>query len=628
MRQRLLRSLAAALLDVAIVAATYVAALLFRFDGHVPTQSWHAFARVYPGIALAFILANWLLGIYRIAWRYASVIEAVRLGAAVMVATIVVTGINVLPRTRDIPLSVTLVSGPLSFLAMSFVKLSPRLLAHRPTLRDVDGVQRVLIAGAGATGQFVAREFQQHRVWRLRPVGFVDDDTGKRGSRIHGVPVLGAIADLPRIARRVEADLVAIALPSVSGAKVREIAALAEAANVPVRMVPGLPEVVRDNLSVGQLRELTVEDLLGREPVEIDFAGCAAVVHNASVLITGAAGSVGTELARQALALGPAALHLLDINESGLHDLQVELAPARGECDIKLWIGSVAERAKTAQVFSQARPDLVFHAGAYKHVDLMELHPDEAFRANVVGTLNVCQAADLYGARKLVFISTDKSVHPASVYGATKRVGELLVQAMAERSETVFCTVRFGNVIGSRGSVVPTFWRQIASGGPVTLTHPEMMRYFLTIPEAVSLVIQAAAFARQGQTFMLDMGEEVRIADLAERMIRLKGLRPGEDIPIVYTGLRPGEKLREVLVADHEEVRPTSHPKVLLMATERAADARVLVAEVERLARMQHDPARLARALHALARLEPGAGGEPEPRAGARVDRREGDAAV
>jgi FlaA1/EpsC-like NDP-sugar epimerase len=363
---------------------------------------------------------------------------------------------------------------------------------------------------------------------------------------------------------------------------------------------------VRDPHSVSHLREVTVEDLLGRDPVEIDYSQCLECVRNRVVLITGAAGSIGAELARQVLTFRPAGLHLLDNNETGLHDLHQELQRGSTDVDLRMWLADVAGAAKIERVFQSVRPQVVFHAAAYKHVGLMEEHPDEAFRVNVTGTRNVCRAAAASGAEKLVFITTDKAVKPVSVYGATKRIGELLVLAMSERSATVFCAVRFGNVIGSRGSVVPIFARQISQGGPVGVTDPEATRYFLTIPESVSLVIQAAAFAEQGQVYMLDMGEEVRIQDLAEKMIRLKGLSPGTDVPIVYTGLRPGEKVHEDLIAEHEQQTPTRHPKVMLTfgggrvpiaALESAIDALIQDPPTERGAYVE--------ALHRLARLGP-----------------------
>jgi FlaA1/EpsC-like NDP-sugar epimerase len=346
---------------------------------------------------------------------------------------------------------------------------------------------------------------------------------------------------------------------------------------------------------------------LEREPLEIDYMECSKTVHGRSVLVTGAAGSIGSELSRQVLALGPASLHLLDNNESGLHDLLTELFPQSEGCEIKLWIADVADKGRLEKIFQAAQPEVVFHAAAYKHVPLMEDHPEEAFRVNVLGTLNLCQTALNYGTSKVVFISTDKAVKPTSVMGATKRIGELLIMTLGQQqSESTFCAVRFGNVMGSRGSVIPLFWRQIQMGGPISVTHPEVRRYFLTVPEAASLVIQAAAFAQEGQVYLLDMGEEVSIVALAEKMIRLGGLNR-EEVEIVYTGLRPGEKLNEELVSDSERLVGTAHPKVFLAERERpiSISFQRLVSAIYKLQSQRDlDIAELSLRIHELALLD------------------------
>jgi FlaA1/EpsC-like NDP-sugar epimerase len=551
-------------LDAAVVFACYLGALLLRFDGRVPSISINAFHTTAPLIILCYLACNYLFGIYRVAWQYGGLADIFSLAQSSGLATLILFLIDWAQLKRDVPLSVMVVGGVLTFVVSSFFKLSPRLFARRWWIESDGPTKRLLIVGAGNTGQLVAREFLQHRIWGYRPVCFVDDDPAKRRVRIHRLPVAGGTDDIERVAREYNVDLAALAIPSASGATVRRLVTACQALNLPVRVVPGLPEMVRDRASVGHLRELTVEDLLGREPVDIDFSLCRASLQDRGILITGAAGSIGSELARQVVAFGPSSLHLLDNNESGLHDLQQELLAEQPNCALRIWIADVSDSARLHHVFEAAAPQVVFHAAAYKHVHLMEEFPEEAFRVNVVGTSNICHAADLYRAEKVVFISTDKAVNPSSIMGATKRIGELLMLAMSARSATTYCAVRFGNVIGSRGSAIPTFWGQIARGGPVTITDPEVTRYFLTIPEAVSLVIQAAAFARTGQIYMLDMGDEVRILDLAEKMIRMRGLIPREEIEIVFTGLRPGEKLREELASLDERISPTLHPKVLL----------------------------------------------------------------
>lgn len=613
--RRLLRLGLDLFIDAAIIVLGYYAGLLLRFDGDVPPDSLATFRLVIPLIALGYLAANWLMGVYRTAWQYGGMGDVLNLGRAVLLVTAVITLFNRTRAERDIPLSVNLIAGGFIFMAMAFWKMLPRLRVHPSIQPKRPGAKRLLIVGAGNTGQLVAREFLQHHDWEYRPVCFADDDPRKRGKRIHGVPVAGTTQDIPELVDRFKVDVVALALPSAPRARIRELLAVCQVTGVPVRMVPGLPEIVEDPRTVSHLREVTVEDLLGRDPVQIDYSQCLGSLRNRVVLITGAAGSIGAELARQVLRFQPAGLHLLDNNETGLHDLAQELRRESADVDLRLWPASVTDAEKVERVFRTVRPQVVFHAAAYKHVALMEEHPDEAFRVNVLGTRHVFRAAAAYGADKVVFITTDKAVNPVSAYGATKRIGELLVLAMAERSATVFCAVRFGNVIGSRGSVVPLFARQIQAGVPVSVTHPEATRYFLTIPEAVSLIIQAASFAGQGQIFMLDMGEEVRILDLAEKMIRLKGLAPGTDVPIVYTGLRPGEKVREELVAEHERRLPTHHPKVMLTFAGGRVPAAELEAGIDALAaRLDCERDEFLRALHRLARLGPAGVPSPLPR--------------
>jgi len=610
---RAVRLLLTLLLDAAVVVSCYLIALLLRFDGQVPAQSRDTFDVVAPLLIVCYLLSNYVFRIYRTAWQYGGMADVVSYAQATGVATLLLFLVNWAQRHRDIPLSVIIVGGALTFLIGGLFKLSPRLLSRRWWGDGPAPAKRLLIVGAGNTGELVARQFLQHRSWGYRPICFVDDDPAKRRMHIHRLPVAGRTDDIERVVREYEIDLVALAVSSAPGATMRRLVTACQMIDVPVRVVPGLPEVVRDRTTVGHLRELMVEDLLGREPVDVDFGLCSEGLRDRAILITGAAGSIGSELARQVVRFGPTALHLLDNNESGLHDLQQELLAEEPHCVLRIWIADVSDATKVRRVFESAAPQVVFHAAAYKHVHLMEEFPEEAFRVNVGGTYNICQAADVYRAEKVVFISTDKAVNPASVMGATKRIGELLVLAMAPESRTLYCAVRFGNVIGSRGSAIPTFWSQIARGGPVTVTHPEMMRYFLTIPEAVSLVLQAAAFAQTGQIYMLDMGDEIRILDLAEKMIRMRGLVPREDIEIVFTGLRPGEKLREELSGRDEQVRPTRHAKVLLTESEPLSmPARLLAAVASDQHERSRDKGQFIEWIHSLAALSPESVVEPE----------------
>ncbi len=593
------------LLYAAVVVASYAAALALRFDGDVPAKSIQFFAAVAPFIAASYVLGNIFFRIYRTSWKYAGMADALNLALSIGVVSIFLFAINALLSPRHIPLTVNVVAPALMLIAMGGIKFWPRLWASRNPFSGYDaGVKNVLIVGAGHTGQLLAREFQQNPQWQYRPVGYVDDDRRLRGVRIHTVTVRGGRHDIPRICGEGRVDLIAMAIPSAPGSVIREVVGICQTTGVPVRTVPGLRDLVRNAPAATQLREMTVDDLLGREQVGIDAEMCAATLRGKAVLITGAGGYIASELARQVLAFGPSDLHLVDVNETGLYDLQRDLEPDETGQRIRIWLCDVSERAQVDAVFRRARPEVVFHAAAYKHIPVMEEHPDAALRVNVLGTLNVfCGARDA-GARKVVFVSTDKAVNPDNVYGATKRVGELLVSAL-RASPTTFAAVRFGNVMGSRGSVVPLFLRQIERGGPVLLTDPETTRYYMSVEEAASLVIQAASFARQGQVFLLDMGEKIRTADLAEKMIRLKGLEPGRDIQIVYTGLRAGEKLHEELVAGSERLFNTHHPKIFLAEGRVAVDRDELIDKINELAH-NLPPSReeIAARLHALARID------------------------
>lgn len=597
---RAVRLLPVLALDALLVVASYAAALALRFDGDVPRESMVFLGQVIGVIVLAYLAGNYFFGIYRTAWQYASIGDAISLASAVGLVSILLLGVNVFLTPRHIPLTVTGMAPALIFLSMGVAKLWPRLRSQAPFAWGEGSTRRVLIAGAGHTGQMLAREFLQHPEWHYRPIGFVDDDPRKRGLRIHGLQVLGGRDDIPAIVFDRHVDVVALAMPSASGATIRAYVGACQQADVAVRTVPGVPEMVHGAV---QLREITVDDLLGREEVAIDLEGCADAVRGKSVLITGAAGYLGQELARQLLRFGPAVLHLLDTNETGLYDMQRDLS---GEgTDVRIWITNIVDRTQVERTFRAAQPDVIIHTAAYKHIPVIESQPEGAFHVNVVGTLRLVQAAVQVQAERFVFVSTNKAAELDTVYGATKRIGELLVTSFAQQSATTFSVVRLHNVMGSRGSVVPLFLRQIERGGPVQLTHAEITRYFMSPPEAVRLLIQATAFARGGQIFVLDLGEEVKIADLAEKLIRLRGYRPGKDIQIVYTGLRPGEQVREEPLEKRGRFLPTDHPRIFLADERPSCSADELVGRIEALAReLPESRDELVARLHALARLD------------------------
>lgn len=595
------RAVGAMALDFAVVALAYSAALLLRFDAEVPRENLEFTIRVVPLIAAVYIIANLLFGVYRTVWAYGSLGDILALLRPVALATVLVFGVNFWVNERDLPLSVILIAGELIFPGMAFVKMRTRLLTRLP--RAAVTSQRLLIIGAGHTGQALARELQNSPGLNYQPIGYLDDDPRKQKRRMHGLRVFGPVENVEDNIRAHSADAVAIAIPRASGAMVRSIVAACQSLAVPVRIVPGVERWISSGHN-DALREITLDDLLGREPVQVDYVACSQSVKDKVVLVTGAAGSIGSELSRQVATFQPLELHLLDNNESGLFDLAAELNGVSPQTTIRLWPANVTDARKVEDIFNHTRPHLVYHAAAYKHVPMLETNPDEAFRANVLGTLNVATAARKFETGTFVLISTDKAVRPTSIMGATKRIAELMVLALARGSEhSKFVAVRFGNVMGSRGSAPLTFLKQIERGGPVTITHPDMMRYFISIPEAVSLVIQAGTFGGRGNIYMLDMGQEINMLELAERMIRLRGLRPGDDIEVIFTGPRPGEKLREELVADFEKVEPTEHPKVmrLIASTEIAeSEIRRLISEVETV--LWSDTEELRRRIHLVAR--------------------------
>lgn len=423
--------------------------------------------------------------------------------------------------------------------------------------------RRVLIVGAGDAGALVAKEFENHYHQAVNVVGFIDDDPNKQKLKLLGHDVLGTRVDIPRVVDKYKIEEIVIAMPSVSGKTIREIVAICQSTSAKIKILPGVFDLIDGNVTVSQIREVQVEDLLGREPVRVDLESMAGYIRNQVVLVTGAGGSIGSELCRQLMRLSPKALLLLDINENGVHDVMLDLQDHDGITLVPL-IKDIRDWQGIAGVFETYRPDVVYHAAAHKHVPLMEYNPEEAIKNNCLGTYNVAQAANLFHAKRFVLVSTDKAVNPTSVMGASKRIAEMLIQYLNLVSQTQYVGVRFGNVLGSTGSVVPLFKKQIAQGGPVTVTHEDMVRYFMTIPEAVQLIIQAGAFAHDGEIFVLDMGEPVRIIDLAKTLIKLSGFEV-EDIGIVITGIRPGEKMYEELLTT-EEVRKntTKHKRIFI----------------------------------------------------------------
>lgn len=431
---------------------------------------------------------------------------------------------------------------------------------------------KVIIAGAGGGGAFVARSIKENETVNYQPIAFVDDDTSKQGMKIAGIPVLGTRNNIPYLVKKYSIDEVIFAIPSASPRVIREFMTICQGTGVRVKIIPGIKKILSGNWSINEIRELQVEDLLHREQVETDMEAVSGYLKNKNVLVTGAGGSIGSEICRQVARYGPQKLILFGHGENSIFDILTELKDSFPQLAVEPVIGDIQDQKKIEQVFAKYRPQAVFHGAAHKHVPFMELQPEEAWKNNVLGTKNVAEAAIHAQSEIMVFISSDKAVNPSNVMGGTKKIGELLVRWMNELSSTKFVVVRFGNVLGSRGSVVPLFKKQIAAGGPVTITHPDMERFMMTIPEAVQLVIQAGREAQGGEIFVLDMGKPVKILDLARDLIYLSGLEPDKDMEIKVIGIRPGEKLEEELLTKEENLVAQKLNKLMMVPRETVSD--------------------------------------------------------
>lgn len=539
-------------------------------------------------------------GLYRRLWAYASVQELKLIVVAVTTSSVLVSLIVVVLRALQIlpyfPRSTLPIDWLLSLILIGGFRFSLRVLAdaQQGTLEPSLGVRRVVIVGAGDAGALVVREMQKNAQLRLQPVCFLDDDPVKQRQQIHGVPVVGTLNDLARtvLVRRIQE--VIIAIPSAPGRVIRQVADVCRERSIPFRTMPGIYELIGGKVSVNRLREVEITDLLRRDPAHIDDALIGASLSGRRVLVTGAGGSIGRELCRQIARWMPASLILLGHGENSIFETLIEIQENFPGLPVIPAIADIRDMDRLGILFEVHRPQVVYHAAAHKHVPLMEINVEEAIINNILGTRNLVEACHNYDVERLVMISTDKAIRPSSVYGATKRLAELLVLDAGHRTGRPFSVVRFGNVLGSRGSVVPIWKRQISLGGPVTITHPDMKRYFMIIPEAVHLVLQASSMGQGGEVFVLNMGEQIRILDLAEDLIRLSGLEPGRDIEIVYTGIRPGEKLSEELWDKWARYEPTSHPDIVLLAEEAVMDGAALhrtVSELIHLAREGDTPA-------------------------------------
>jgi FlaA1/EpsC-like NDP-sugar epimerase len=548
--------------QLSLILAANLTAFALRFDADIPPEYQQIMWTYLPAVLLVFGSGLWLFGIQRGLWRYVGLHDLGRiLWASLAGAAVFYLVVHILLGNTGYPRSVIILTGLLSGLYLAGIRLAVRWFREwvqiiEPTAR------RVLIVGAGNAGELLARDMISDTSYNSRPVAFVDDDPVKRKMKIHGIPVLGTTSDIKVVADRVGAHEIVVAIPSASTMLKQKILAGSEGCTAPIKILPSVKRLLDDPVSLQQVRPMSLEDLLQREPIQTDRQELHPLIEGKTVLVTGAGGSIGSELCRQIAQYGPESLILFERYENSLHALLLELRAAYPHVGVLPVIGDVTVPDRVAEVFRQTGPEIVFHAAAHKHVPLMELNPKEAVRNNIWGTHIVAEAALAAGVERFVLISTDKAVNPSSVMGATKRVAEHVIQGFNRSGATKFTVVRFGNVLGSNGSVVPLFAEQIKRGGPVTVTHPEIKRFFMTIPEAVQLVLQASVMGQGGEVFVLDMGEQIRIADLARNMIVLSGLVPGKDIEIAYTGLRGGEKLYEELFEEGEEVVATAHAKI------------------------------------------------------------------
>ncbi len=554
--------------DLFMVSVAWLLAFLSRYNFSLPDAEWNIFLATLPAVMVVQGLALWWTKLYRGLWRFASIPDLWNIVRAV---TVGVTGVGLvlffLTRLEGVPRSIFALYPVYLVLLLGGPRLAYRMLKDHGVVTGAGAAtrpvrQRMLLLGAGRAGEMLARDMS--RDGQYLPIGFLDDNKRLLGAKVHGLPVLGEIDDISSIVERLDIDVVVIAMPSASSAQMRSIVEECEKLNIPFRMLPKLHDFVSGTSSLSALREVAIEDLLGREPVSLDWQGIKKGLTSKVVMVTGGGGSIGSELCRQIAKLQPKSLILFERSEFNLYNIELELIAEYPALDLHCCLGDICDAVLVENVMDTHHPDIVFHAAAYKHVPILEDNARAAVQNNILGSQTIALAADKHACSTFVMISTDKAVNPTNVMGASKRAAEIFCQSLNTRSRTKFITVRFGNVLGSTGSVVPLFKQQIKNGGPVTVTHPDIKRYFMIIPEACQLIMQAGVMGQGGEIFVLDMGLPVPVKYLAEQMIRLSGKVPGQDIEIVFTGLRPGEKLYEELFYEHEALSETGYSKIML----------------------------------------------------------------
>jgi len=587
--------------DACLVAATYFLSYYLRFDGLIPAQEWRNIKSTVPYILVFKLFTFLMFGLYGRMCRYTSVVDLINVLKATITSTVgIVLGVLFISRFQGFPRSIFILDWILTFIFIGGIRVLIRLtvsekgdlhfliqnpFSHRKLMRQT---KRLLIIGAGDTGEKMIREVRDNPHLNYEVVGFLDDDPKKRGMMIHGVKVLGPIPKTHDMAYRDEMDEILIAIPSASAKQMQRIIQACDATGLKSRTTPGIDELIDGRISFKSIREVSFEDLLGRDQVDLDMERIGGYLSGKVVLVSGAAGSIGSELCRQIALFGPKNLILLDKTENSLFHLEMEFRQRFPKTPIAAILGDVKYKSSLNKIFEAHQPQVVFHAAAYKHVPIVELNPWEGIFNNVVGTRNIVETSHRFEAERFVMISTDKAVRPASVMGATKRVAEIVTSCYASSSPTQFVSVRFGNVIGSEGSVIHLFKKQIERFGPVTVTHPEITRYFMTIPEASKLILQAGAMGEGGDIFILDMGTPIKIVDMARDLIRRSGFKPDVDIEIQFTGLRPGEKLHEELITEGEGIVRTPHEKIFVLKG-RTCDLAWLIQKIEELTKLAHE---------------------------------------
>jgi len=594
-------------LDAFLVVGAYLMAYLLRFEGKISLQDWESIKSSLPYILPFKLITFYFFGLYRGMWRYTSLFDLFNvLKASSASSMLIILAILFIYRFEGFPRSIFIIDGILTFIFIGGLRVTVRILLSeqdkgfhplrqilqlRTEKKLVKPRKRLLVIGAGDAAEKMVREIRENPRLRYEVVGFLDDDPGKKGMRIHGVPVLGPVGKIHKLAYNDEMDEILIAVPSASAQQMRRIIQHCEATGLKCRTTPGIGELIDGKVSFKTIREVSFEDLLGRDPVNLDTESIGYYLKDKVILVSGAGGSIGSELCRQVIAFNPKNLVLLDKTENNLFHIEMEFRHRFPKLSITPVLGDVHNRGFLEKFFATIKPKVVFHAAAFKHVPIVELNPWEGVFNNIIGTRNIVEASYQSGVERFVMISTDKAVRPVSVMGATKRVAEMITSCYAGEQNSIvngsrFLSVRFGNVIGSEGSVIHLFKRQIERFGPVTVTHPEITRYFMTIPEACKLILQAGAMGEGGEIFILDMGTPIKIVDMARDLIRRSGFKPDVDIEIKFVGLRPGEKLYEELITEGEGIVRSAHEKLFVLKGKNDNDLNWLNEKIEELVRL------------------------------------------